>query len=60
LFENPDARQLVHITYGELLRDREFRRRLFALLEHHIEEYWEALEAHIGRHLDSLGVGEVS
>jgi len=57
LFENPDARQLVHITYGELLRDRELRGRLFDLLERHIEEYWQALEAHIGRHLDCLGVG---
>jgi hypothetical protein len=57
LFENPDARQLIHITYGELLRDRELRDRFFSLLDRHVEHYWQALESHIGRHLDSLGVG---
>jgi hypothetical protein len=56
LFDNPDARQLVHITYGELLRDAELGPAFFAGLERHLEEYWAALEAHIGRHLRALGV----
>ena len=56
LFDNRDARQLVHITYGELLKDREFRTRFYAALERRLEDYWQALEEHIGRHLDSLGV----
>ena len=56
LFDNPDSRQLIHITYGELLRDEEIGREFFAALHKHIEEYWEALEAHIGRHLETLGV----
>jgi hypothetical protein len=56
LFDQPDARQLVHITYGELLRDPEFRGRFFSLLESHMESYWRALQSHIGRHLDALGV----
>jgi hypothetical protein len=54
LFDNPDARQLVHITYGELLRDPELSLAFFAGLD--LEQYWAALEAHIGRHLRTLGV----
>jgi hypothetical protein len=54
LLDNPDARQLVHITYGELLRDAELAPAFFAGLD--LEEYWMALEAHIGRHLRALGV----
>ncbi len=56
LFDNPDARQLLHITYGELLRDPELGPAFFAGLD--LEEYFNALEAHIGRHLRSLGVPE--
>jgi hypothetical protein len=56
LFDNPDARQLIHITYGELLRDPEIGPALFAGLERHLEEYWRALEAHLGRHFQTLGV----
>ncbi len=56
LFDNPDARQLIHITYGELLRDREIGPEFYGALERHLETYWQALERHIGRHLDTLGV----
>jgi hypothetical protein len=56
LFENPDARQLIHITYGELLRDPGVGEAFFAALGRHLEEYWAALEAHIGRHFQTLGV----
>jgi hypothetical protein len=59
LFDNPDSRQLIHITYGELLKDEEIGREFFAALHKHIEEYWEALEAHIGRHLETLGVKKI-
>jgi hypothetical protein len=55
LFDNPDARQLLHITYGELLRDPELGRDFFAALGIHLEAYWTDLEAHLGRHLESLG-----
>ena len=57
LFGNADSRQLIHITYGELLRDPEIGEPFFAALHEHIEEYWQALERHIGRHLEILGVG---
>jgi len=56
LFDNPDSRQLIHITYGELLRDRELGLEFFEALHAHIEEYWEAVERHTDRHLKTLGV----
>jgi hypothetical protein len=56
LFDNPDSRQLIHITYGELLRDEDIGIEFFTALHKHIEEYWQALDVHIGRHLEILGV----
>jgi hypothetical protein len=56
LFNNPDARQLIHITYGEILSNPLFKERFFYSMQKHIEEYWKSLEAHVGRHLDLLGV----
>jgi hypothetical protein len=56
LFENPDARQLIHITYGELLRDRELGHAFFEALHRHIEQYWAGVAEHTERHLKSLGV----
>jgi tagaturonate epimerase len=56
LFDNPDARQLIHITYGELLRDRELGRGFYEALNDHIEEYWQAVQRHTDRHLKTLGV----
>jgi len=55
-FDNPHARQLVHISYGELLRDPELGPAFFAALRPLLEQYWAALEAHIGRHLQALGL----
>jgi len=56
LFDNPDGRQLIHITYGELLRDPELGPAFFEALHDHIEEYWAAVAEHTGRHLETLGV----
>jgi len=56
LFDNRDARQLIHITYGELLRDPGIGGPFFAALQRHIDEYGAALEAHIGRHFQTLGL----
>ncbi len=60
LFVNADVRQLLHITYGEMLASSDLRRRLYARLEEHIEDYWQALERHIGRHLDLLRVASTA
>ena len=58
LFDNPDNRQLIHITYGELLGDRAIGSEVFRALDRHLEVYWLALQRHIRRHLQTLGVEE--
>jgi tagaturonate epimerase len=60
--DQDDARQLMHISYGQILGARDagdgplFRERFFALLETHADEYADRLARHIGRHLDALGI----
>jgi hypothetical protein len=56
VFENTDARQVLHVTYGEMLRDRDLKSQIYKVLEQHIEEYWDSLVNHIGKHLRYLGV----
>jgi hypothetical protein len=56
IFDNPDDRQVLHISYGEILKDQELREKLFELLHDNIEVYWESLAEHIGKHLELLGV----
>ncbi|MDR0495617.1 MAG: tagaturonate epimerase family protein [Treponema sp.] len=64
LFENNDARQLIHITYGLILGRKNpdgsftFKDRLYRLWRDHEEEYNNALVKHIGKHLTLLGIGE--
>ena len=63
LFEQNDARQLIHITYGLILTVKNadgsfrFRDRLFRLWRTHDEEYAQRIEKHIGHHLESLYSG---
>ncbi len=60
LMEHPDARQLLHITYGLLLTTKDaqggplFRDRLYALLDGHSQAYESLLETHFKRHLAAL------
>ena len=62
LFENNDARQLIHITYGHILTQKNpagsflFKDRLYKLWREHEEEYRDALAQHIGKHLRLLDV----
>lgn len=56
LFDMNDARQLIHITYGLILNHGDFRTRLYRLWDERSEEYAQALQRHIGRHLSTLGV----
>lgn len=51
-----DSRQLLHITYGGLLNDREIRPAFFRALALHEEEHYAAVEAHITKHIQLLGV----
>lgn len=56
LFNNPDSRQVLHITYGEMFTDNSLKEDLFKTLEQHIEHYYEQLQEHIGDHLRLLEV----
>ncbi len=61
-FDQNDARQLIHITYGLILSRKNadgsftFRDTLYKLWREHEAVYTDALVRHIGRHLDLLGV----
>ena len=55
LMEMPEARQLLHITYGPILRS-ELRERFFATLHREEEAYTAAIEKHFDKHLSLLGL----
>jgi hypothetical protein len=65
LFDNNDARQLIHITYGFILTRKkadgsfEFKDALYRFWREHEAVYSGALVKHIGKHLDLLGVKKV-
>jgi hypothetical protein len=60
LFDQNDARQLIHITYGLILGATQpdgsprFRQRLYSLWRNQEARYFDRLEHHIGRHIDLL------
>jgi hypothetical protein len=62
LFEDNHVRQLIHITYGSILNKKEdggvfaFKDRLYDLWRRWDDVYTLALEQHIGKHLDLLGI----
>jgi hypothetical protein len=64
LFENNDARQLIHITYGLILDKKNpdgsysFKDRLYGNWYRNEGLYIQALERHIGKHLDLLAVNK--
>jgi hypothetical protein len=55
LLDQENARQLLHITYGFLLKS-ELRDRIFKTLIHYEEDYGSLLDKHIEKHLEYLGV----
>ncbi len=63
LFQHNDARQLIHITYGYILNDKDeageyrFKEELYHLWRVEKETYADALEKHIGKHLALLYKG---
>jgi len=60
LFKHNDSRQLIHITFGPILTDKDengnyiFRDRLYKLWKKYETQYSDLLSKHIGRHLDEL------
>ncbi len=55
-FSDPNARQLLHITYGFILGTPALKEPFFQLLYDHAPLYAERLQKHIGKHLSLLGV----
>ncbi len=56
LLDQDDARQLLHITYGFMLRDPELREDLYRVLREHEDRYEQFLVSHMNRHLKTLGI----
>ena len=54
LFSLPDARQLIHITYGSILN--EFREKIYKALFLDEEEHYRLLEEHLDKHLNLLEI----
>ncbi|MBQ2050358.1 MAG: hypothetical protein II493_08170, partial [Spirochaetales bacterium] len=60
LFKHNDSRQLIHITYGLILNERnsdgsfKFKDRLYKIWREYREEYAELLFRHIGRHASEI------
>jgi hypothetical protein len=54
LLDQENARQLLHLTYGFLLKS-ELRDRIFKTLIQYEEDYGSLLDKHIEKHLESLG-----
>ena len=60
LFKNNDSRQLIHITYGLILNEKnadgtlKFRDRLYRLWRTYREEYAQLLFNHIGHHAKEI------
>jgi hypothetical protein len=51
-----NERQVLHITYGQILSNARLKERLLDVLDRNLELYWERLEKHLGKHLRLLGV----
>lgn len=52
LLDSFDAREILHVTFGSVLKESRLRERLLGLLREHREEYAANLEAHFSRHLE--------
>jgi hypothetical protein len=63
LFEDEDARQVLHVTFGRVLTEKQpgggylFKERLLTALREHEREHFENLVAHFRRHIAPFGAG---
>ncbi|MBC7097933.1 hypothetical protein H5T52_02260 [Candidatus Bipolaricaulota bacterium] len=55
LLAQEDSRQVLHVTFGSVLRG-ELGEELRGVLLEHEEEHYRLLAEHLGRHLEALGV----
>lgn len=62
LMDKDDSRQIMHITYGLILMEKTpdgtfvFKDEIYSTLHKYEDEYYTALEKHIGKHLKGLGL----
>lgn len=62
LFSNNNARQLIHITYGSILREKDeegryrFKDRIYQTLFTHEKAHYQSVAGHIKGHLDLLSL----
>lgn len=60
LFKHNDSRQLIHITYGSILKTKDdkgkyiFKDRIYKILFQYEEDHYRELSNHIRRHLELL------
>jgi hypothetical protein len=54
LLDDADARQVLHVTYGQVLTDPSLAQRLLAALSAAQDSYAATLEGHFARHLQPL------
>jgi len=52
LLERFDTREILHVTFGSVLKEARFRNLLLGLLREHRGDYAANLEAHFSRHLE--------
>lgn len=63
--DNDDARQILHITYGLILQEKNdkgtyvFKDEIYNLLIDFEDVYDDFLYKHIGRHLDGLNLEKI-
>jgi hypothetical protein len=57
LVEQFDAREILHVTFGSVLKEARYRDRLLGLLRDHPEHYAAGLEKHFLRHLEPFANG---
>lgn len=50
------SRQVLHISYGEVLADPDMKKRIYRSLRQMRQAYSDALYHHIGHHADALGI----
>lgn len=64
LFDHNDGRQLLHVTFGSVLNEKDakgalrFKDRFFQVLRNEEEMYAQVLQAHFVRHMMSLGMAK--
>ncbi|GAK56983.1 hypothetical protein U27_03947 [Candidatus Vecturithrix granuli] len=56
--EQPDSRQLLHISYGYVMGDKALRARLYDALFVHEDAYLQRIRDHIRKHVRLLGCQE--